>query len=412
LLSHVFKSKKLSLFVGILAKKEKGIATFTKIGKLSLIGLIVSLSTAYINTIWAVYIDSFVNSIIFVGIFSSALTALSFLSYFFFIPIIEKYDKGKIYSYSLFFFIISYILFAFNHNFYIFITLAIVITILSTLRVTSFGIMVRDNSKAKEVSSNEGLIYTFVNIAWVIGPLIAGFTAYKFGIGWVFLLSALFLSFGLIAFRATKIKDLKGKKKADSNLFKNFIAFFKNKDRVLAYVLGGGVNFWWSLIYLFIPLMIIRSNLGELWVGYFLFGIAVPLILFGYIFSKWVNTHGFKKTFKIGYFFVSIIAFSCFFVSNIYIILSLLILASIGMAMLESTTEAYFFDILKRKEKYRFYGPYNTAIDTGSFTGKILGSLLLFFLPFKFLFLLFGSFMFLLFLATFKTKNIIESKKK
>lgn len=169
---------------------------------------------------------------------------------------------------------------------------------------------------------------------------------------------------------------------------------------------------WWSLIYLFIPLMIIRSNLGELWVGYFLFGVAIPLILFQYAFAKWAGKHGFKKLFKIGYFFVSIIAFTCFFVSNIYFILSLLILASVGIAMLESTTEAYFFDILEKNEKYRFYGPYNTAIDAGSFTGKIFGSLLLVFLPFKFLFLLFGSFMFLLFLISFKTKNIIESRRK
>jgi len=398
--------------MGILVRKQKGVVAFTKIGRLSIVGLIVSLSAAYISTIWAVYMDSFVNSIIFVGILSSVLTAISFLSYFFFIPLIEKSDKGKIFSYTIFLFIISYILFAINHNFYLFMALAVFITILYTLRITSFGIIVRDNSKDSAVSKNEGIIYTSMNLAWVVGPLIAGFVASEFGINLVFLLSALFLTFGLILFRVFRIKDSKGKKKIDSNLFKNFIDFFKDKERVLAYTLGGGVNLWWVLIYLFIPLMIIRSSLGELWIGYFLFGIAVPLILFEYIFAKWAGKHGFKKMFKIGYFLVSIIAFACFFVSNIYIILSLLILASIGIAMLESTTEAYFFDILKRKEKYRFYGPYNTAIDTGSFIGKIFPSILLIFLPFKFIFLLFGAFMFLLFLISFKTENIVEFRKK
>jgi len=400
--------------MGILAKKQKGVATFTKISRLSLVIFIVSLSAAYVSTIWAVYMDSFVNSIIFVGVLSSVLTAISFLSYFLFIPLIERSDKGKIFSYSLFFFIISYILFAINHNFYFFIILAVILTILYTLRITSFGIIVRDNSDDREVSNNEGIVYTFRNLAWVIGPLIAGFVASEFGISFVFLLSALFLFFGLIIFIVSEIKDLKGKSKGkvDGNLLRNFADFFKDKERVLAYILGGGVNLWWGLIYLFIPLMIIRSHLGELWVGYFLFGIAVPLILFEYVFAKWAGKHGFKNMFKIGYLFVSIIAFVCFFVSNIYVILSLLILASVGMAMLESTTEAYFFDILKGKEKYRFYGPYNTAIDIGSFTGKISGSLLLVFLPFKFLFLLFGSFMFLLFLVAFKTKNIIEFREK
>ena len=356
--------------------------------------------------------DSFINSVILVGILSSVLTVISFLSYFFFIPLIERSDKGKIFSYSLFLFIISYILFALNHNFYLFIALAVVITVLYTLRITSFGIVVRDNSEDNAVSSNEGIVYTFMNIAWVIGPLVAGFIAFELGITWVFLLSALFLTFGLIFFKVFEIKDPKGKKRIDNNFFKNFIDFFKDKERVLAYALSGGVNLWWALIYLFIPLMIIRSSLGELWVGYFLFGVAVPLILFEYVFAKWAGKHGFKKLFKIGYILVSIIAFTCFFVSNIYIILSLLILASVGMAMLESTTEAYFFDILKRKEKYRFYGPYNTAIDTGSFIGKIFPSLMLIFLPFKFVFLLFGVFMFLLFLISFKTKNVVELRKK
>jgi len=398
--------------MGILVKKQKGAYNFTNIAKLSIVGLIVSLSAAYINTIWAVYLDSFVNSILFVGLLSAVLTLISFLSYFLFIPLIEKSDKVKIFSYVLILFMISYILFAINNNFYLFLTLAVIITVLYTLRITSFGLIIRDNSKDNKVSSNVGIMYTSANIAWVVGPLIAGFVASNFGINTVFLLSALFLFIGLIIFRASEIKDLKNKNKSNNNLFKNFIDFFKDKERVFAYMLGGGVNLWWSFVYLFIPLMIIRSDLGELWIGYFLFGIAVPLILFEYIFAKSAGKHGFKKLFKMGYFIVSIISFTCFFVSNIYLILFLLILASMGMAMLESTTESYFFDILKRKEKYRFYGPYNTAIDIGSFIGKIFASILLVFLPFKFLFLLFGSFMFLLFLTAFKTKNVIESRRK
>jgi len=398
--------------MGILVKKHITGYHFTRIAKLSIVGLVISLSAAYLSTIWAVYLDSFLHSIIFVGFLSSALTLISFLSYFFFIPLIEKSNKGKIFSYSLFLFIISYILFAINQNFYLLMALAVFITVLYTLRITSFGLIVRDNSENRKVSCNEGIIYTSVNIAWVIGPLIAGFVASSFGIRWVFILCALFIFFGLIIFRASGVKDLKGKKRADKNMLKNFVEFFKNKKRALAYTLGGGVHSWWGFIYLFIPLMIVRSGLGGLWIGYFLFGIAVPLILFEYIFSKWAGKHGFRRMFKIGYLLVSVIVLACFFVSNIYFILSLLVLASIGMAMLEPTTEAYFFDILKEKEKYRFYGPYNTCIETGNFVGKIFPSLLLIFLPFNFLFLLFASLMFLLFLFSFKVKNVLEVRRK
>jgi len=82
------------------------------------------------------------------------------------------------------------------------------------------------------------------------------------------------------------------------------------------------------------------------------------------------------------------------------------------MAMLEPTTEAYFFDTIKRKDEDRFYGPYNTSIETGLILGKILPAVLLLFLPFKYIFLLFAGIMFLLFLLSFKAKNIVEGGRR
>lgn len=398
--------------MGILIKKQRGNYGITPIAKLSIVGLIVALSAAYIDTIWAIYLDSFLNSPALVGFLSAALTAISFFSYFFIIPIIEKNNKKKIYSWALFLFMIAYLLLALNKNFYLLLILAIAMTILHAFRITSFGLLIKDNSIDKKLSSNEGLIYTFSNIAWVVGPLIAGFIAAELGINWVFIFSASFVCFGLIFFKFSKIKNNAVKKKIDRDIRKNFIDFFKDKKRLLAYVLGGGVNAWWSFIYLFIPLMIIREGLGDMWVGYFLFGIAVPLILFEYKFSTWAGKKGFKKVFKIGYLIPSLIALICFFVPNIYLILLLLILASIGLAMIEPTTEAYFLDVLEDREKDRFYGPYNTAIDAGNFISKILASAILFFLPFKFIFLLMFVLMFIFFLLSFKIKNIIEARRK
>jgi len=398
--------------MGILIRKQNGIYGATPIAKLSIIGLIVSISAAYVNTIWAIYLDSFLNNLAFVGFFSAGLTIVSFFSYFLIIPIIEKYDKGKIYLYSLFMFVITYVLFALNKNFYLFLFLAVIMTILFALKITSFGILIRDSSKNKKVSSSEGLVYTFVNVAWVVGPLIAGFVSAELGINWVFLLSAAFMFFGLIMFKFSKIKDTNGKKRVDGSMVRNFLDFFKDKDRTIAYILKGGVNVWWSFIYLFIPLMIIREGLGELWIGYFLFGAAVPLILFEYKFSSWAEKKGFKGVFKVGYLIPSILALACFFIPGIHLKLLLLVLASVGLAMLEPTTEAYFLDNLKAKERYRFYGPYNTSIDLGNFALKILASIIILFLPFRYIFLLASALMFSFFLLSFKIKNIVESKRK
>lgn len=398
--------------MGILVKKHMGVPHLTGIAKLAVIALLVSFAASLVDTIWAVYLDSFLHSEVYVGLFSSLLTIIAFVSFFVFIPLIERGNKPKIYTMALLIFIVCYLIFFFNSNFYVFVVVAILITVAITFRITSFGILVRDISENRGLSRNEGVVYTFNNIAWVIGPLLAGYLAAQFGEKHIFIFSAVFIAAALIFFRFARIKDDNVKKKVDKHLLKNFVEFFGSKERTTAYFLGGGIYIWWTLIYLFMPLQIIRAGLDDLWIGYFLFAVAVPLIIFEYAFSKLAGRQGFRKMFQISYFGLTAISVVCFFVGSIYVTMALLILGGVCLSMLEPTTEAYFFDILKGKEKYRFYGPYNTAIDAGGLIGRLPVAILLIFLPFKFVFLMVGLFMFLLFLLSFRVKKIVEEKRR
>tara|TARA_Y100000310_G_scaffold69970_1_gene65484 strand:- start:535 stop:1347 length:813 start_codon:yes stop_codon:yes gene_type:complete len=269
--------------------------------------------------------------------------------------------------------------------------------------------MIKDKSRKGKLSRNEGLRFTFTNIAFVIGPLLAGLVSSKFGINSIFLFSAAFTLTAFLILQIGEIKDNRVQKKVDKSVIKNFKAFLKNKDRLLAYILGGGVGFWWILTYLFIPLYIIRSGLDTLWVGYFLFAIPIPLILLEYKFSTLASKHGFKKLFHFGFIIPALAALACFFfVDQVFVVLGILVSASIGLAMLEPTVEAYFFKISSKKDEQRFYGPYNTRLEVFGFIGKVLPALLLLFLPFKYIFLFFASAMFLMFLVSFKTKDVLK----
>src|SRR3989344_4651409 len=106
--------------MGVLIKKHRGVPAFTGIAKLSIIGFLVAISSSLVDTIWAIYMDSFVHSEVIVGFLSAGLTLVAFFSYFFFIPLIEKTNKSKMFFYSLFLFALTYILFAINTKFYIF----------------------------------------------------------------------------------------------------------------------------------------------------------------------------------------------------------------------------------------------------------------------------------------------------
>ncbi|MAG78896.1 hypothetical protein CMI40_00790 [Candidatus Pacearchaeota archaeon] len=197
----------------------------------------------------------------------------------------------------------------------------------------------------------------------------------------------------------------------DKDSVKVFRDFFKKKERVLSYITSGGISFWWALIYTYIPIYILNNGLGKEVIGYFLAAVTIPLILTEYSFGKLAGKIGFRKMFVTGYLIIGFFTILAFFFSNIYVILALLVIASFGAGMLEPTTEAYFFDIIKKEQREKFYGPYNTTINVNSFLGRVIAAIFLLFLPFRFIFILFGISMFLFAIVSSKSKEIIEGRK-
>ena len=397
--------------MGFIVRKQKGLI-FSRMFRLAAVLFIASIGFSIVDTFFSVYLESFVHSFAMVGFISSFLSVVAFFSFFLVVPLMEKYDKAKMFSVSLLLIAVSYFLFAVTDNFYLFLFVAVLATLFHTLRITSFGIMVKDKSSRKKLSRNEGVMYTFLNLSWFVGPLIAGLLSRYFGINVIFGLSGIFVLISLVYFLFLRMHGREVSKKVDKSMVKLFADFFKNRARTISYFLGGGVNYWWSLIYIFVPLYIIENELGISYVGYFLFAVAIPLIAFTYVFSNLAGKIGFKKIFKIGFFIPFLASLICFFVPNVYVVLLILVLAGVGLSMLEATTEAYFFDTLKGKEDLRFYGPYNTAIDVNYFVSRILGGVVLLFFPFRFIFLFFSVSMFGFFVLSFWTKNINESKRK
>ena len=382
------------------------------IDRLGIMGLVSSFAVALVVTIWAIYIDTFVHNASYVGFITAFFTIIGTLSYIFLTPLIERCNKVKLYGLTILTYIISYILFAFLSSLYVVIILGSILAITGSLKIIVFGIIFRDKTKDNSVSKNEGLIYTIINLSWFIAPIVAGFIANKYGIKEVFLLAAGILLINSFLFRIFNIKDNQKNKKIDKKPLKQFFNYFKDKKRVHAYFLGGGVNLWWSLIYIYIPIYLYELGLGEKIIGYFLGAVVLPLILTEYYFGKLAGKKGFRKIFLIGYLILSVVAFTAFFIPNIYLLLGILILASLGTAMLESTTEAYFFDVITTKERDKYYGPYNTTIELNSFLGSALPAVILLFLPFKSIFLFFGAAMLILSLMSLRIKEVIESKKK
>jgi len=378
---------------------------------LAVIGVFVGFAYSFIDTIWALYIDSLVHSVFLVGVISSFLSFVVFVSYFFVIPLVERRDKVKLYSVSLLVFVVAYLIFSFTSSLLVVLLVSLPLAFFESLRCTSFGIIVKDFSSPRNLSKNEGVLYSVENVAWVLGPLIAGYVLSGFGFGMVFLLSALFAFCAYFVLRKSHFSDMKIKKRIDGDMWKNFCDFFRDRNRVFAYLFSGGVSAWWVLIYVFIPVYVVGQGYSELLIGYFLFAVAVPLVLTETYFGAISARFGFKRLFRFGYLIVAVVSLCCFFVVDIYVILFVLVLGSFGLAMLESTTEAYFFDMLNGKQYLRFYGPFNTADSFLAMIAKLGTSCILFFLEFRFVFVFFAVMMFSYFVLSFFMRDVVEARR-
>ena len=383
----------------------------SKIKGVGFVGFFAALGLAAISTIWAIYLESILHNPSYVGFLTSAFILVGTLTYIIGIPFLEKTRKIRSYAAILFLMFISFSLFSFISNIYAVIILGFIVTIIGSLRISLYGLIVRDKSKDKDLSKNEGMIYSLLNLAFLIAPIGAGYLASKIGIKYVFVFASIFFLISFVLISIFKIKDNRTNKKIDKKPFRVFLDYFKNKNRVFSYFLGGGIDFWWVLIYIYVPIHLFDKGLGAEIIGYFLAAIIIPLVLIESKIGKIVNKKGFKKIFLIGFVILGFSALVCFFISNIYFILGILILSSIGAAMVEPTTEAYSFDIIGKKEMDRFYPIYNTTINVSSIFARVLGAILLLLLPFDFIYLFFAGTMFLIAFLSTKTKEILESKK-
>ena len=255
------------------------------IKRLSVVIFVAGIAYALASSVWAIYIRSFLDSDARVGLTSSFLVLVAFVSYFLIIPLIESSNKYKLTLKFSLLSVLGFIFYALTKNFYLFLIFASVMAIFGAVRSSAFGLLIRSNSSKKSISKDEGLVFVFNNTSFLIGPFIATLILLKLGIRNVFLISAFILLISILMLKYSRINEGKKNKTTDKNLLENFKGFLENKERVKSYILATGITFWWSLIYIYIPLLIIKS-LEDFWVGIFLGFVTIPLILGEYKFGR------------------------------------------------------------------------------------------------------------------------------
>lgn len=374
--------------------------------KLSLARLLLSIGVASIDTVWVLYLNLFNLNSSTIGFISAFLVILTLLTGFYSIPILEKFREFKTLIISLLVMVVSYMTIALFDNLYAFLFFSAVLAVFSVLRINSFDILFRDQAKESSLNEEEGLMYSIINIGWLIGPLIAGFVMASYGIKSVFILSSIFVTLSLIFLVLVPIKVPRRKKEPlDINLRKNFQNFISNKLVHSPYLISTGIEIWWILIFIYTPLFMVRQGLNEVTVGIFVALTAVPSIFIDFYSGRLSQKFGFRKFFFYGFLLMGVLSVLSFFSVNIYLTLLFLILGSTAMAFVEPLQESFFFKRVSKNDEEKFYPIFSSAGDIGSFIGKFSVAFVLLFLPLKFSYLVIAFFMFLMSYIAFKIKD-------
>jgi DHA1 family multidrug resistance protein-like MFS transporter len=345
------------------------------------------------------FVKSILNTDSSVSFFYSAMAMLMFCGALLSTFIFKRIERSIILRASLLILSASFL-------FLVFTTRLTELSILTSIQVwltlyltMCLSLFVRDFAKNKDLGEEEGVFYKYHNLGYLFGPLIGGFLASYISYELVFILTALCFIIGFIYFYHLHIirkhpAILSSKSTHKYSIFENIKRFAAEKDRIKAYIITAALMSWIGFKRLYIPLYVVFSGFIESMTGLILALGIIPLIFLEVKVGKYADKKGIRKPISFGFLIIAFTLFIIFASPNHFINFILIILANIGTAFIEPLQEYYLFKHMPEKEENSLYGIYMTADPLAFFLTPLIGAVTLLFLPFNYIFLVFGILLF------------------
>ncbi|PIN88142.1 hypothetical protein COV12_00090 [Candidatus Woesearchaeota archaeon CG10_big_fil_rev_8_21_14_0_10_32_24] len=355
------------------------------LGKLfAWLALTTGLANAAFWTIFPLVVENVVGSEALVGIFFSLISVIGFGGSLLSTVILRKVSRVKITKWSLIGGSIFILLFTFiisKTHLYIFEIPRALCTLIVGIVLSLY---IRDTANAHKIGLAEGRYYLYANIGWLIGPLIGGYLGQLISRNAVFIFSAFLYFISFIIFQHQHINQHplithQKEKKTITELFSNIKDFFKIKELWSVYAITLGLNYWWAISTIYIPLYIIQQGFGDEVVGWVVAAGILPLVLFEKIIGTLADKHGLRIYLAMGFLITAIFTALFDIISIVPIVLILMAVVNIGAAFIEPLQETYLFEIIKKKDEEKFYGVYNTADPLANILGPLIASVFVLF---------------------------------
>jgi MFS family permease len=344
-----------------------------------------------------------------IGIFTGFISMMMIVTSLYLPPVLERYNQRKLLIYSAFLASISFVGFGFTHS----VILSVLILTLAQgslhANYSALIVLFKDSTRSvEEFTKDTGLLGSFNNLGWFVGPMLGGLALSEFGFRGLFLLAGSLTLLGglyvlLFPFRTVN----KHRLTIDGDIKANIRYYLSKKHLRLAYLQKLGVDLWWGVVWTFIPIFMLRGGYNGASIGLFLSLSQLPLFLFEFKTVGYVAKYGFKKIFIYSYISLTLICFFSFLSlsSHLSVALGLILLGSLALSFLEPITDLFFFSKLSALEEEKAYPTYSTAEPLGGMLAKILPGIALAFFYDKAIFIILGVFLFFIASRAFAIKS-------
>ncbi|MCW3133773.1 MAG: MFS transporter [Methanophagales archaeon] len=342
--------------------------------QLLLFSMVILLFSSFIGviiTVHPLYLELFVKQPALVGLIA-ALSSLAGLT--FSLPVGALSDKiGRKRMLIGAFGLISVVLFAFfiNTRLYALIWLQIAFGALMTPVWIVGEAFIKDISPTKKRGEFRSFFGTFANAGMLMGSLIGGFLAWRFGIRSPYFFAAILLFVPLILVFGLKEDEHRSTNKNPAVM--DFLAVLKDfihqRELKLLALCTVSLYFWYAVKWVFGPLFLLNLGFSPLIIGIWLAVSVLPFLLFQIPIGKLSDKIGKTKIIYIGFLISSLSLLPLGFMNLISSLLATIFIVSTGTAFAEPLIEARVTDIVPKER----YGAYSGIFEFTKTLGLMLG---------------------------------------
>ncbi|PCI90005.1 hypothetical protein COB18_02705 [Candidatus Kaiserbacteria bacterium] len=289
--------------------------------------------------------------------------------------------------------IIAFLGFAFVHNIFFVFFFFLIAMIIPTLIAFSLDIFLEGSTQTESATSGvRGVFLTVANLAWIGAPLVGGFLIYNENYTWLFLVSALvFVPFIFLA--SSQLEHFKDPDYKQLSVPAFITVLSKNIDIRNIFIASFLLRSFYAIMIIYLPLYLH----GVLGMPLSSLGIIVAIAVTAFVLleiplGKLEDAYwGEQEVLIIGFAILAIATASLSFITTTSVLIWALVMfiSRIGAAMVEVSTEGYFFKQISASDTDNV-SAFRMLYPLAYIVSPLLGTAALFFMPLQYIFLLMG----------------------